>query len=85
MCLLNYLFFFTFLAGLLLDKFPKYRFLLLFLWTSLIGIGNVLLPFSGCLPIFFFLCAILGWSTGSLDTGTYDFIYVNIASQLTYK
>ena len=43
----------------------------------------MLLPFSGCLPIFFFICAILGGSTGALDTGTYDFIDVNISLQQT--
>ena len=65
-------------AGLLLEKFPKYRFLLLFAWTSIIGVGNALLPFSGSLPTFFLICVLLGWSTGSLDTGITPVLMLNL-------
>ena len=70
-------------AGLLLEKFPKYRFLLLFAWTSIIGVGNALLPFSGSLPTFFLICVLLGWSTGSLDTGTTLVLMLNLGGKVS--
>ena len=70
-------------AGLLLEKFPKYRFLLLFAWTSIIGVGNALLPFSGSLPTFFLICVLLGWSTGSLDTGIMLVLMLNLGGKVS--
>ena len=49
-----------------------------FAWTPIIGVGNALLPFSGSLPTFFFICVLLGWSTGSLDTGITHVLMLNL-------
>ena len=56
-------------AGYLLDKYPRLRYTLLFVYTAIMGIACTMIPLSPSLFFFFGLCAIYGFVMGSLEVG----------------
>ena len=61
---------YTILAGVLLDKYERFRFWFLFAWSICNCITISLLPFSGYLPMLFFFALMMGYAVGSIHTGT---------------
>ncbi|TRY66961.1 hypothetical protein TCAL_09924 [Tigriopus californicus] len=59
----------SFITGFVMDKFPRYRCLLLFAYTLNTSLVTALMPFMSHLSIFFFLSFLGGFSGGSLDMG----------------
>ena len=59
----------AFLSGILLDKFPKFRYFILFGCTCILGVCTALLPHMVYLWAFFIVSIISSFSAGSLDTG----------------
>lgn len=56
-------------AGYLLDKYPRHRYTLLFMYTAIMGLACTMIPLSPSLYFFFGLCAIYGFVMGSLEVG----------------
>ena len=56
-------------AGIILDKYLKYRFFILFAYTFIVGITNALLPHLSSIWLFFAVSSISSFASGSLDTG----------------
>ena len=58
-----------FLMGIILDKFPRFRYLILATTLVIMGITNSLLPFCPSLLSMYICVFIGGFGSGSLDTG----------------
>ena len=64
-----YVVYFSFLsAGFLSDRFLSKRYIICFLATVILGVGNGFLPISGHHALFFFIIFILGGGAGCLNT-----------------
>ena len=59
----------AFSSGLLLDKFPKLRYFILFGCTCLMGLTTAILPHMIYLWAFFVVSIVSSFACGALDTG----------------
>ena len=59
----------SFSAGIILDKLPKLRYLILFISTCLMGIAIAFLPHINHLWAFFIVSVISTFGCGAIDTG----------------
>ena len=57
------------IAGIVLDKCLKFRYFILFVYTFIIGLTNVLLPHLPDIWLFFMVMTFSCFASGSLDTG----------------
>ena len=57
------------IAGIVLDKYLKHRYFILFAYTFVIGLTNTCLPHLASIWLFFVVSTFSSFASGSLDTG----------------